>query len=80
LASSTLFWWDPINNWAIGLVYNPISGTFPELAVAQHISGHRAADLVHLRALRAAPFFLASPALRACNDAAGHKPSCGATR
>src|SRR5579875_1071686 len=23
LASTTLFWWDPINNWAIGLIYNP---------------------------------------------------------
>jgi uncharacterized protein DUF5135 len=29
LASSTLFWWDPINNWAIGLVYNPNLWHFP---------------------------------------------------
>src|SRR6185437_4421067 len=29
LATSTLFWWDPINNWAIGLVYNPNLWHFP---------------------------------------------------
>jgi hypothetical protein len=29
LASSTLLWWDPINNWAIGLVYNPNLWHFP---------------------------------------------------
>lgn len=30
LASNTLIWWDPINNWMIGLVYNPRIWHFPE--------------------------------------------------
>lgn len=30
LATNTLIWWDPINNWMIGLVYNPKMWHFPE--------------------------------------------------
>ncbi|MFV8165315.1 spirocyclase AveC family protein [Mycobacterium sp. 134] len=66
LASSTLFWWDPINNWAIGLVYNPNLWHFPRdwpwlniSPVIEPLTSVIYAPYVLL------PYFLAMPVLRA---------------
>lgn len=66
LASSTLFWWDPINNWAIGLVYNPNLWHFPRdwpwlniSPIIEPLTSVIYAPYVLL------PYFLAMPALRA---------------
>lgn len=66
LASSTLFWWDPINNWAIGLVYNPELWHFPRewpwlniSPVIEPLTSVIYAPYVLL------PYFLAMPILRA---------------
>lgn len=66
LASSTLFWWDPINNWAIGLVYNPRMWHFPRdwpwlniSPVIEPLTSIIYAPYVLL------PYFLAMPILRA---------------
>lgn len=66
LASSTLFWWDPINNWAIGLVYNPDLWHFPRdwpwlniSPVIEPLTSVIYAPYVLL------PYFLAMPILRA---------------
>ena len=66
LASSTLLWWDPINNWAIGLVYNPNLWHFPRdwpwfniSPVIEPLTSFVYAPYVLL------PYFLAMPILRA---------------
>lgn len=66
LASTTLFWWDPINNWAIGLVYNPDLWHFPRdwpwlniSPVIEPLTSVIYAPYVLL------PYFLAMPILRA---------------
>jgi hypothetical protein len=66
LASSTLFWWDPINNWAIGLVYNPNLWHFPRdwpwlnnSPVIEPLTSFIYAPYVLV------PYFLAMPILRA---------------
>ncbi|OMC31280.1 hypothetical protein A5740_15325 [Mycobacterium sp. GA-1841] len=66
LASSTLLWWDPINNWAIGLVYNPNLWHFPRdwpwfniSPIIEPITSFVYAPYVLL------PYFLANPILRA---------------
>lgn len=66
LASSTLFWWDPINNWAIGLVYNPELWHFPRdwpwlniSPIIEPLTSFIYAPYVLL------PYFLAMPILRA---------------
>lgn len=66
LASSTLLWWDPINNWAIGLVYNPDLWHFPRdwpwfniSPVIEPLTSFVYAPYVLL------PYFLAMPILRA---------------
>jgi hypothetical protein len=66
LASSTLIWWDPINNWAIGLVYNPNLWHFPRnwpwfniSPAIEPLTSFVYAPYVLL------PYFLAMPALRA---------------
>lgn len=66
LAASTLFWWDPINNWAIGLVYNPTLWHFPRdwpwlniSPVIEPLTSVIYAPYVLL------PYFLAMPILRA---------------
>jgi len=66
LASSTLFWWDPINNWAIGLVYNPNLWYFPRdwpwlniSPVIEPLTSVIYAPYVLV------PYFLAMPILRA---------------
>lgn len=65
LASSTLFWWDPVNNWAIGLVYNPQLWHFPRdwpwlniSPVIEPLTSVIYAPYVLL------PYFLAMPLLR----------------
>ena len=65
LASSTLIWWDPINNWAIGLVYNPNLWHFPRdwpwfniSPVIEPLTSFVYAPYVLL------PYFLAMPMLR----------------
>ncbi len=72
LAASTLFWWDPINNWAIGLVYNPNLWHFPRnwlwlniSPVIEPLTSFIYAPYVLL------PFFLASPGLRALQRRSG---------
>ena len=66
LASSTLIWWDPINNWAIGLVYNPNLWHFPRdwpwlniSPVIEPLTSFVYAPYVLF------PYFLAMPLLRA---------------
>ncbi|MEB3068197.1 spirocyclase AveC family protein [[Mycobacterium] vasticus] len=66
LASSTLLWWDPINNWAIGLVYNPDLWHFPRnwpwfniSPVIEPITSFVYAPYV------LAPYFVAMPLVRA---------------
>lgn len=66
LASTTLFWWDPINNWAIGLVYNPNLWHFPRewpwlniSPVIEPLTSVIYAPYVLL------PYFLAMPILQA---------------
>lgn len=66
LASSTLFWWDPINNWAIGLIYNPTLWHFPRdwpwlniSPVIEPLTSFIYAPYVLV------PYFLAMPILRA---------------
>ncbi len=66
LASSTLFWWDPINNWAIGLVYNPNLWHFPRdwpwlniSPIIEPLTSFIYAPYVLV------PYFLAMPILRA---------------
>jgi Spirocyclase AveC-like len=66
LATSTLFWWDPINNWAIGLVYNPNLWHFPRnwpwlniSPVIEPLTSFIYAPYILL------PYFLAMPILRA---------------
>lgn len=66
LASSTLLWWDPINNWAIGLVYNPDLWHFPRnwpwfniSPVIEPLTSFVYAPYVLL------PYFVAMPILRA---------------
>ena len=66
LASSTLFWWDPINNWAIGLIYNPNLWHFPRdwpwlniSPIIEPLTSFIYAPYVLL------PYFLAMPILRA---------------
>ncbi|WP_082279412.1 spirocyclase AveC family protein [Mycobacterium colombiense] len=65
LATSTLFWWDPINNWAIGLVYNPnlwhFSRDWPWLNISpiiEPLTSFIYAPYVLV------PYFLAMPILR----------------
>lgn len=65
-ASSTLIWWDPINNWAIGLIYNPRMWHFPRdwpwmniSPIIEPITSFIYAPYVLL------PYFLAMPLLRA---------------
>ncbi|MEZ0365007.1 spirocyclase AveC family protein [Mycobacterium sp. pUA109] len=65
IASSTLFWWDAINNWAIGLVYNPNLWHFPRdwpllnvSPIIMPLTSFVYAPYVLL------PYFLALPALR----------------
>lgn len=65
LASSTLLWWDPINNWSIGLVYNPNLWHFPRewpwfniSPVIEPLTSFVYAPYVLL------PYFLAMPILR----------------
>ncbi|MCA2318005.1 spirocyclase AveC family protein, partial [Mycobacterium sp. WUMAC-025] len=64
--TSTLFWWDPINNWAIGLVYNPNLWHFPRnwpwlniSPIIEPLTSFIYAPYVLL------PYFLAMPILRA---------------
>lgn len=66
LATSTLFWWDPINNWAIGLVYNPNLWHFPRdwpwlniSPVIEPLTSFIYAPYILV------PYFLAMPILRA---------------
>ncbi|MBW0018074.1 MAG: spirocyclase AveC family protein [Mycobacterium sp.] len=66
LASSTLLWWDPINNWAIGLVYNPDLWHFPRgwpwlniSPIIEPLTSFVYAPYVLV------PYFLAMPMLRA---------------
>ena len=66
LAATTLFWWDPINNWAIGLVYNPNLWHFPRdwpwlniSPIIEPLTSVIYAPYVLL------PYFLAMPLLRA---------------
>lgn len=66
LATSTLFWWDPINNWAIGLVYNPNLWHFPRdwpwlniSPIIEPLTSFIYAPYILL------PYFLAMPILRA---------------
>ncbi|MGV0737660.1 spirocyclase AveC family protein [Mycobacterium syngnathidarum] len=74
LASSTLFWWDPINNWAIGLVYNHNLWHFPRdwpwlniSPVIEPLTSFIYAPYVLL------PYFLAMPILRAVQRRSGPK-------
>lgn len=66
LASSTLLWWDPINNWAIGLIYNPDLWHFPRdwpwlniSPIIEPLTSFVYAPYVLV------PYFLAMPLLRA---------------
>ncbi|WKG05695.1 spirocyclase AveC family protein [Mycolicibacterium sp. HK-90] len=66
IATSTLLWWDPINNWAIGLVYNPKMWHFPRdwpwfniSPVIEPLTSFIYSPYVLL------PYFLAMPILRA---------------
>lgn len=66
IATSTLLWWDPINNWAIGLVYNPNMWHFPRdwpwfniSPVIEPLTSFIYSPYVLL------PYFLAMPILRA---------------
>lgn len=66
LVSSTLFWWDPINNWMIGLVYNPELWHFPRDIPWLNISP----IIIPLTSVIYAPYvllpyFLAMPLLKA---------------
>lgn len=74
LASSTLLWWDPINNWAIGLVYNPNLWHFPRdwpwfniSPIIEPLTSFVYAPYVLL------PYFLAMPILRAVQRRADPK-------
>lgn len=74
LASSTLFWWDPINNWMIGLVYNPRMWHFPRdwpwlniSPIIEPLTSIIYAPYVLL------PYFLAMPILRVMQRRSGPK-------
>ena len=65
IASSTLFWWDAVNNWMIGLVYNPSLWHFPRdwpwlniSPIIMPLTSFVYAPYVML------PYFLAMPVLR----------------
>lgn len=66
LATSTLFWWDPINNWAIGLVYNPGLWHFPRNWPWLNISPiiEPLTSFIYAPYILV-PYFLAMPILRA---------------
>ncbi|WP_280364911.1 spirocyclase AveC family protein [Nocardia wallacei] len=66
IASSTLFWLDPYNNWAIGLVYNPRLWHFPRewpwlniSPIIEPLTSFVYAPYILL------PYFVAMPILRA---------------
>jgi len=74
IAATTLLWWDPINNWAIGLVYNPNMWHFPRnwpwfniSPVIEPLTSFVYSPYVLL------PYFLAMPVLRALQRRADPK-------
>ena len=72
LAATTLFWWDPINNWAIGLVYNPDLWHFPRDIPWLNISPiiEPLTSVIYAPYILL-PYFLAMPLLRAIQKRSG---------